>query len=43
MGSIPNDWKHLPRTETSQKYFRKTFYYNNKVTKKLPKLSNKEI
>ena len=47
LGSIPSDWKHLLRTETSQKSFIKTFCYNNKVTnkvtKRLPKLSNKEI
>ena len=52
LGSIPNNWKHLRRTETSQKSFIKTFCYNNKATKslikslnskRLPKLSNKEI
>ena len=46
MGSIPNDWKHLLRTETSQKSQLKIFYYNNKVTRKVKdfqKLSNKEI
>ena len=47
MGLIPNDWKYLLITETSQKCFIKAFCYNNivtnKVTKRLPKLSNKEI
>ena len=33
--SIPNYWKHLLRTETSQKYIIKTFCCNNKVTKSL--------
>ena len=27
---IANDWKHLLRTETSQKSLFKTFYYNKK-------------
>ena len=46
MGLIPNDWKHILRTETSQKSLLKTFCYNNKVTRKVKdfkKLSNKEI
>ena len=46
MDLIPNDWKHLLRSKTSQKSFLKTFYYNNKGTRKLKdfrKLSNKEI
>ena len=46
MGFIANDWKHLLRTETSQKSLLKTFCYNNKVTRKVKnfqKLSNKEI
>ena len=46
MGLIPNDWKHLLRTETSQKSLLKIFCYNNKVTRKVKdfqKLSNKEI
>ena len=46
MGSIPNDWKHLLKTETSQKSLLKIFCYNNKVTKKIKdfqKLFNKEI
>ena len=45
MDLIPNDWKHLLRTETFQKSLIKTFYYNNKSTRKiknLQKLSNKE-
>ena len=45
MDLIPNDWKHLPRIETFQKSLIKTFYYNNKSTRKiknLQKLSNKE-
>ena len=40
------DWKHVLRTETLQKSFLKTFYYNTKGTKKgkdFQKLSNKEI
>ena len=46
MGLIPNDWKHLLRTETSQIYLLKIFCYNNKVTRKVKNfqiLSNKEI
>ena len=46
MGLIPNDWKHLLRTEISQKSLLKIFYYNNKVTRKVKnfqKLSNTEI
>ena len=46
MVSIPNDWKHLLRTETSQKNLFKIFIYKNKVTRKVKdfqKLSNKEI
>ena len=40
------DWKHLLRTETSQKSLLKTLYYNNKGTRKVKdfqKLSNKKI
>ena len=39
------DWKYLLRTETSQKFLLKAFYYNKKGTKKvkdIQKLSNKE-
>ena len=46
MGLIPNDWKHLVRTETSQKSLLKTFCYKNKVTRKIKdfqNLSDKEI
>ena len=46
MELILNDWKHLLRTETSQKSFLKTFYYNNKGLRKVKnseELSNKEI
>ena len=46
MGLIPNDWKNLLRTETSQKSLFKIFCYNNNVTRKVKdfqKLSNKEI
>ena len=45
MDLIPNDWKHLLRTETSQKFFLKTFYYNNEGTrdvKNFQKLCNKK-
>ena len=45
-GLTPNDWKHLLRTETSQKSLLKIFCYNNKVTREVKdfqKLSNKEI
>ena len=35
MGLIPNNWKHLLRTETSQKSLLKIFYYNNKDLQKL--------
>ena len=40
------DWKHLIRIETSQKFLLKTFYYNNKDTKKVEdfqELCNKKI
>ena len=43
---IPNDWKHLFRNETSQKPLFKTFYCNDKGTRKVKdfqKLSYKEI
>ena len=46
MGSIPNDWKRLIRTETSQKFLLRMFCYNTKVARKVKdfqKLSNKEI
>ena len=46
MGLIPNDWKYLVRTETSQKSLLKTFCYINKVTRKIKdfqNLSDKEI
>ena len=46
MDFIPNDWKHLLRTETTQKSILKTFYYNNKSTRKVKDfqiLSNKEF
>ena len=47
MDSIPNHWKHLLRTETSQKSLLKIICYNNnKVTSKVKdfhKLSHKEI
>ena len=46
MGSILNDWKHLLRTETSQKSLSKTFCSNNEVIRKIKdfqKLYNKEI
>ena len=46
MDLITSDWKHVLRTETSKQFFLKTFYYNNKGTKKVKdfqKLSNKEI
>ena len=42
MDSIPNDWEHLLRTETSQKSILNFFCYNNKVIRKA-KLSHKEI
>ena len=37
LGSIPSDWKHLLRTETSQKSFLKIFCYNinKKVARKV--------
>ena len=43
LGSIPNDWKHLLRTETSQKSFLKTFCYNHKVTNKVKDFQNSLI
>ena len=46
MDLILNDWKYLLRTETSQKFLLKTFYYSSKGTRKVKdfqKLSNKEI
>ena len=46
MDLISSAWKHVLRTETSQKFLLKNFCYNNKGTKKVKvfrKLSNKEI
>ena len=43
MGSIPNDWKHLVRTGTSQKSFLEIFCYNNKVTRKVKDFQNSLI
>ena len=46
MDLIPNDRKHLLRTETFHKYLLKTFYYDNKDTREVKifqKLSDKEI
>ena len=47
MGSTFNDWKHLYRTENSQKSLLKIFYYNNNIVtrkvKDFQKLPNKEI
>ena len=46
MNLIPNDWKHLLRTETCQKSLLKILCYNYKVTRKVKdfqKFSNKEI
>ena len=40
MGLVPNDWKHLVITETSQKSFLKIFCYNNKVTGKAKDFQN---
>ena len=45
MGLIPNYWKRLLRTKTSQKFLLKIFCYNNKVigkVKDFQKLSNKK-
>ena len=43
---ISNDWKHLLRTETSQKFLLNTYYYYNingtRKVKDFQKLSNKE-
>ena len=35
MDLIPNDWKHLLKTKTSQKFILKTFYYISKGTSKV--------
>ena len=35
MDLIPNDWKYLLRTATSQKSLLRSFYYNNEDTKKV--------
>ena len=46
MDLIPNDWKHLLKTDTSQISILKTFYYNNTVTRRVEdfqKRPNKEI
>ena len=40
MGFIPNDWKHLLRTETFQKSLLKMFCYSNKVTRKVKDQKN---
>ena len=34
-GLIPNDWKHLLRTETFQKSLLEIFGYRNKITRKV--------
>ena len=46
MDLISNIWKHLLRTETSYESLLKSFYFNNKGTRKVKdfqKLTNKEI
>ena len=46
MDLILNDWKHVIKNETTQKFLFKTFCFNNKDTKKtkdFQKLFNKEI
>ena len=46
MDLICSDWKHLLRTETSQKFLLKSFCYANKDfsnIKDLQNLSNKKI
>ena len=43
MASIHNDWKHLLRTETSQKKFLKIFCYNNKIARKVKDFQNSLI
>ena len=46
MDLIPSDWKHLLKTDTSQKSILKTFYYNNTDTRRVKdfqKRPNKEI
>ena len=46
MDLTPNDLKHFVRIETSQKFFLKNSYYNNKGTRKVKdfqKLENKDI
>ena len=46
MDLIPNDWKHLLKTDTSQISILKTFYYNNTDTRRVEdfqKRPNKEI
>ena len=43
MSSFLIDWKHVLRTETSQKSFLKTFCYNNKVTRKVKDFQNSLI
>ena len=45
-GYNSHDWRHLLRTETTQKFLLQTFYPNNNSTRKVKsfqKLSNKEI
>ena len=43
---VPSDWKHLLRTETSQKSLLKAFFYDNKGIRKAnvsQKFSNEEM
>ena len=43
MVSSPNDWKHLLKTEISQKSFSKIFCYVNKATRKVKDFQNSPI
>ena len=40
---VPNDWKHLLRTETSKISILKTFYCRNKSTRKVKDFQNSLI
>ena len=43
MGFIGNDWKHIPRNETSQKSVFKTFYYNKQGIREIKHFQSKNF
>ena len=43
MGFIGNDWKHIPRNETSEKSVFKTFYYNKQGIREIKHFQSKNF